>query len=63
MLLHGSKISVIVQQRVAMFDAKRADDDVGCLPDRDAQFSQLAVISGGARGKMGIKERYNRVLA
>ena len=50
MLLHGRKIAVIVQQRVAMFDAEGADDDVGCLPDRDAQFSQLAIISGGTRG-------------
>jgi hypothetical protein len=36
MLLHRCKIAVIVQQRVAMFDAKGADENVGCFPDRDA---------------------------
>ena len=50
MLFHRCKIVVIVQQRVATLDAKGADDDVGCLSDRDAQFSQLAVISGGTTG-------------
>ena len=50
MLLHRRKIAVIVQQRVAMFDAKGADDNVGCFPDRDAQFSQLAIVPGGTRG-------------
>ena len=50
MLLHRSKITIVVQQRVAMFDAEGADDDVGCFPDRDTQLYQLAVISGGTGG-------------
>lgn len=63
MLLHRYKIAVIVQQHMAMFDAKGADDNVGCFPDRDAQFSQLAVISGDTRGQIGIQKRHNRELA
>ncbi len=35
MILHRRKIAVIVQQRVTMLDAECADDDVGCLADRD----------------------------
>ncbi|MGH7100255.1 MAG: hypothetical protein ACREE4_21770 [Stellaceae bacterium] len=63
MLLHRYKIAVIVQQRVAMFDAKGADDNVGCVPDRNPQFSQRAVISGRAGGQIGIKKRHPPVLA
>jgi hypothetical protein len=47
MRLHRRKIAVIVQQRMAPFDAEGADDDVGGLADRDAQFSQLAIVAGG----------------
>src|SRR5260370_42048581 len=50
MFLHRREISVIVQQRVAMLDAEGADDDVGRLADRDAQFSELAIVPGGASG-------------
>ena len=50
MLLHWSEIAIIVQQRVATLDAKGADDDVGRFPDRDARFSQLAIVPGGASG-------------
>jgi hypothetical protein len=63
MLLHRCKIAVIVQQRMTMLDAKGADDDVGCFPDRDAQFSQPAMVPGGASGQMGIQKAHNRVLA
>jgi len=63
MLLHWYKIAVIVQQRVAAFDAKGADDDVGCFPDGDAQFSQLAIVPGGTRDQIGVQESYNRILA
>ena len=36
MLFHRREIAVVVQQRVMMLDAERADDDVGCLAHRDA---------------------------
>ncbi len=46
-----------------MLDAERADDDVGCLADRDASLSQLAIIAGGARGKIGIQKRHESIVA
>ena len=60
MLLHRREIAVIVQQGVAMFDAEGADDDVGRLADRDAQFSQLAIIPGSARREISIQKWYER---
>jgi len=46
-----------------MLDAECADDDVGRLADRDAQFSQLAIVPGGARGKIGIQKRHESIPA
>ena len=60
MLLHERKIAVVVQQRAAMLDAKRADDDVRGLPDRYAEFPQFTTVPGGARGQIGIEERHER---
>jgi len=63
MLLHRRKIAVIVQQRMATFDAEGADDDVGGLADCDAQFSQLAIVAGGTRGQVGVQERDESITA
>src|SRR5258708_7946086 len=63
MLLHRREIAVIVQQRVAMLDAEGPDNDIGRLADRDAQLSQLAIVSGSARGKIGIEERHESIPA
>ena len=59
MLLHRRKISVVMQQPMAVLDAERADDEVCCFADRNAQFSQRAVIPGGARGEIGIQQRHD----
>src|SRR6516162_7796632 len=59
MLLHRRKIAVVVQQRTATFDAKRADDDVGGLADRYAHVSQPAIVPGGARREIGVQERHH----
>ena len=63
MRLHRRKIAVIVEQRVAVFDTKGTDDNVGGLADRDAEFSQFAIIPGGARGQIGIQKRHESILA
>ena len=42
-----------------MFDAKRADDDVHGLADRDAEIPQLAVVSGGSWGEIGVEKRHD----
>ncbi len=63
MFLHWRKIAIIVQQRVMMFDAEGADDDVGCLADRNAQFPQLAIISRGTRGEGRVQKRHDSVPA
>jgi hypothetical protein len=55
MLLHRREVAVVVQQRVAVFNAERADDDVRGLADRYAQVSQLAIIAGGVRGEIGVE--------
>jgi hypothetical protein len=57
MHLHRRKIAVIVQQRMATFDAEGADDDVSGLADRDAEFSQLAIVAGGTRCQVGVQKR------
>jgi hypothetical protein len=49
MLLHRREISVVMQQRVSVFEAESADDDADGLADRDAQFSQLAAVPSGER--------------
>ena len=53
MFLHWREMVVIVQQPVAMLDAEGADDDIGRLADRDAQFSKSAIVPGRAMGKIG----------
>jgi hypothetical protein len=63
MLFHGQEITIIVQQSVAMLDAKSADDDVGGLADRDAQTAQPALISGGPGSEMVVQKRHDRILA
>jgi hypothetical protein len=63
MLLHGRKVAVVVEQRMAMFDAKGADDNAGGLADCDAQFSQLAIIASGTRSQIGAQERHKGKLA
>ena len=61
--LHRREIVVIVQQRVPILDTEGADDDVRRLADRNAQFSQLAVVPGGMRGKIGIQKRHENISA
>lgn len=63
MFRHRCKVAIVVQQRVTVLDAVRADDDVGCLADRDAEFPQLAIVTGGAGGQIGIQKRHYRILA
>ncbi len=61
MFLHRRKVTVVVQQQVAMLDAEGTDDDVGCFSDRDAKFSQLSVIPGSTRGQTGIQKRHESI--
>jgi hypothetical protein len=61
--LHRCEIAVIMQQGMAMLDAKGADNDIGRLADRDAQRSQLAIIPSDARRKIAIEKRYKRIPA
>ena len=42
-----------------MFDAKRANDDVRSLADRDAEAPQLAIIPGGSWGEIGVEKRHD----
>jgi len=63
MSLHGREIAVIVQQRLAMFDAESSDDNVGGFADRDSQFSQPAIVAGGARSQVTVQKRHERILA
>ena len=42
-----------------MFDAKRANDDVRSLADRDAEVPQLAIIPGGSWGEIGVEKRHD----
>ena len=63
MFLHWSKITVIVQQRVAFLDAESADNDVSRFADRNAQLSQLAIVSGCTRGGIAIQQRHERIPA
>ena len=58
MLLHRSKIAVVMQQGAATLDAKRRDDDVRGLANRDAEVSQLAIIPGGSWGEIGVEKRH-----
>lgn len=60
---HRREIAIVVQQRVVMLYAERTDDDAGCLADRDAQFSKLAVVPGGARGQIGSRSGTKDILA
>jgi hypothetical protein len=62
MLRHRREISVVMQQRVSVFEAERADDDVGGLADRNAQFSQSAIVPSGARGQLGVQQRHKHEL-
>ncbi len=61
MLLHGRKITIVVQQGVVVLDAESADDNVGRLADRDAQSSQGAVITGGADGEIRAQEMHEGI--
>jgi hypothetical protein len=61
MFLHRRNIAVIVEQRAMVFDAERADDDVSCLSDRNAQPPQHAIVSHAAGSKIGIRERHGSV--
>lgn len=63
MLLHGRKIAVVMQQDVAIFDAKSADDDVSRLADRDAKASEGTIIARCAAGEFGVQQRHKRIPA
>jgi len=63
MFFHREKIAVVMQQRVAIFDAERADGNVGGFADRDADLPQLTIIPRGARDQVGVQERYDGKLA
>jgi len=47
MALHRLEIAVRMQERVAVFDAKRADYEVGRLADGDSEPAKGSVIPGG----------------
>lgn len=59
MFLHGTKIAVVVQQKVPVFDGVGADYDIGGLADRDAEPAQRATVSGSSRGKVRVQERHH----
>src|SRR5271154_4957994 len=42
-----------------MLDAKRADNDIVRLAYGYAHISQPAIISGGARGEIGVEKRHD----
>jgi hypothetical protein len=42
-----------------MFDAKRANDDVRGLADRDSKVRQLAIIPGSSRGEISVEKGHN----
>ena len=46
-----------------ILNAEGTDNDINRLSDRNAQFPQRAIISGGARGKIGIQKRHDSVPA
>ena len=60
-LFDRRKVAVVVEQRMAMLDAEGADDDVSGLTNRNAQFSQFAIVAGGAWGEIGTQHRDERV--
>ncbi len=63
MFLHRTEIPVVVQQQVAVLDTESADNDIGRFADRNAQFSQLVIVPGGAKGKIGAEKRHESILA
>jgi hypothetical protein len=62
MLRHRREIPVVMQQRVSVFDAESADNDVGGLANRNAQFSQPAIVPSGAGGQIGAQQGHEHVL-
>lgn len=62
MLYHRGEVAIVVQQCMAVLDAERADDDVGRLPDRDAQLSQFSIVPRRARGEIGIQKWHDNVV-
>ena len=62
MLFHRREISIVMQQRVSVFDAESADDDVGGLTDGNAQFSQSAIVPSCARGQLGAQQGHKHIL-
>ena len=60
---HRHKITIIVKQSVAMFDAEGADDDVDCLTDRDAPVSQHAIIPCRSRSELAVQHRHDSIHA
>ena len=63
MFLHRREIPVVVQQQVATLDAESADDDVGGVPNRNAQLSQFAIVAGCTRSKIAIQQWHEGVPA
>src|SRR5580704_15249909 len=59
MLLHGHKIAIVVQQRAAAFNAKRADNDVVRFADRYSHIPETTIVPRGARGEIGVEERHD----
>ena len=59
MFLHGGKIAVVMQQRTAPLDAKRADDDVVRLADRYSHISETTIVPRRARCEIGVEQRHN----
>ena len=59
MLLHRRKIAIVMQQRAATLDAKRADDDVVRLADRYSHISETTIVPRGARREIGVEERHD----
>lgn len=63
MLLHGGKITIIMEQDVVILDAECANDNGGRFADRDAQSSQSAIIPGGADRELRPDELNERIPA
>jgi hypothetical protein len=59
MRVHRVEIAVVVQQRVALLDAERANDQVGRLADGDALAPQHAVIMRRLHGNSLIQHRHD----
>lgn len=61
MRLHRLESAVLVQQRVAVLDAERADDDIDRPTNRDALAPEMAIIPDALNGQAIIEQRYDRV--